>query len=55
MDRDNKYDQSFRRSEIGVKEENEKDMHKEEEEFRKLENQHLEKLADKFGGGRGWE
>lgn len=50
MEIDNKYDQSFRRSEIGVKKYNEE----EEEKFRKLEREHLEKLADKFGGGR-WE
>lgn len=64
MDKDNKYNQSFRRAEIGVKRENEKTEDDRAEEERESNLQET-KEADEhfapsegyesFGGGRGWE
>lgn len=60
MEVDNKYDQSFRMSEIGIKKCNQYEPDKTEahleaeERFKMWERENLEKLADRFGGGGGW-
>lgn len=64
MDNDNKYDQSFRRSEIGVKDENEKTEDDSADEERESDLQDTKELdehfapsegKENFGGGRGWD
>lgn len=64
MEIDNKYDQSFRTSELGVKQENEKTEDDRADDERESDLQDTKEAdehfapsegADDFGGGRGWE
>ena len=64
MDKDNKYDQSFRTSELGIKRENEKTEDDRADEERESDLQETKEAdehfapsegSDDFGGGRGWE
>lgn len=52
MDIDNKYDQSFKRSETGVLMDDSSDEDIIKSEL--SEQKHLERMEEDFGGGRTW-